>query len=203
MPETAPATDLITRRERLARRARHGACWFYGVAALSLVDSLVALVAPTGSFGLGLGISQVFDALAAGYADGVANAWAMRALGLAPSVAAVAIYALYGWLASHPRTGAFVCGLVFYVLDGLLLVAAGDVLGAGVHLVVLVLIGRGLKASVDLGMMRKPPIAAEMSSAVAPTAHEAHGGIPDPIAREIDAVIDSIAEFEADQTTGR
>ncbi len=151
MAAATPAPDLASRRTALSQAARNGANWFYWIAGLSLLNSLVALFAGEWNFIFGVGITQVIDAVAQGLAaEAGGGAWALKVGGLFFSVGALSTYVLFGWLAHRGKTAGFVIGVVFYALDGLIFLAAGDLIGAGFHVVALFLMGRGLKAHRDL-----------------------------------------------------
>ncbi|MCP4574392.1 MAG: hypothetical protein GY838_18715 [bacterium] len=153
MTTTTPETDRLA---KLANRAQGGANWFYWIAGLSLLNSLVALFAGQWNFIFGLGITQVLDALAQGLADGAGSAWAIKAGGLLFSIGALSTYVLFGWLANRGKTAGYVIGMVFYALDGGIFVVAGDLLGAGFHAVALALMGRGLHAHRQLRKLADP-----------------------------------------------
>jgi hypothetical protein len=151
MPAAAPAaatpsTPSATRtaagaaRETLERRRKSGALWFYWVAALSLVNSLVALGGQEWRFIIGLGITQFADALAARSGHGVAVVALVDA-------ALVGGFALLGRLAQQGRLWAFGVGAAFYALDGLIVLAARDWIGVAFHAFVVVMTVRGLDAA--------------------------------------------------------
>jgi len=140
-----PASDTPTLRQQTREKARAGAYWFYWIAAVTLVNSVINVFGSDWNLIFGLGIGQVFDALGQGLAaDGGGPAFVV--LGLFMSVGALSIYVLWGWLAARGKTLGFVAGMVCYGLDAGFFVAAGDWIGASFHGIALVVIGRGLKA---------------------------------------------------------
>lgn len=175
-----PSADGGDRRAELAQRAQGGANWFYWIAGLSLLNSLIALFAGGWNFIFGLGVTQVFDALAQGLAEGADGAWAIKLGGLVFSVGALSTYVLFGWLANRGKTAGYVTGMIFYGLDGLIFLAAGDLLGAGFHVFALVLIGRGLHAHQQLQQLPAPEDRrAGSAPAAAPAVEPAHEEEPE------------------------
>ena len=152
IPDTSPAA----RRAELQLAVRRGANWFYWIAGLSVLNSLISMFAGQWNFMFGLGITQVFDAIGGGLAAESGGAgWGFRVFALLLSLGAVSIYALFGWLAGRRKTAGFVVGMTFYTLDGVIFLVAGDLLGAGFHVFALFLMFRGFKA---LKEMQESPV---------------------------------------------
>jgi len=121
-------------------RVINGAKWFYWIAALSVVNSLVMLFGGQLHFVVGLGISSVVDAMAkqAGSAGAV--------LDIVINGFVAGIFVLFGTFARKQQKWAFMIGMALYALDGLLLLAAGDILSVAFHGYALYAIYRGLAA---------------------------------------------------------
>ncbi|MCB1182357.1 hypothetical protein KDM41_02915 [bacterium] len=129
MPTSSPAaTDPRSDRER---RLRSGANWFHWIAALSLLNSVIALFAGEWTFMFGLGITQVFDVFGRELAADGGRAFQVFALLL--SAGACSTYFLLGWLAGRGKTAGFVVGMALYAADGLIFLLAGDWLGIAFH----------------------------------------------------------------------
>lgn len=139
-PRAASGTPASTAREALERQRRNGALWFYWVAALSLVNSVVALTGQEWRFIIGLGITQFADALAARTGHGVVTVALVDA-------AVIGGFVLLGRFALRGRLWAFGVGAAFYALDGLIFLAARDWVGVAFHVFVLVMTVRGLDAA--------------------------------------------------------
>jgi hypothetical protein len=136
-PSPAAADD---KRERLLRLRRSGALWFYWVAGLSVVNSLASLTGQQWRFILGLGITQLADALAVHSGRGVGAVAVMDAV-------IVGGFVLLGRFAERGRVWAFAVGAVIYALDGLIFVGLRDWIGVAFHVFVLVMTVRGLDAA--------------------------------------------------------
>jgi hypothetical protein len=139
-PAPTPAREQVV-AETLRTQHRGGATWFFWVAGLSLVNSVLALSGASMRFIFGLGITQVADGEGSGLAKGVA-------FGI--SLVMAGFVALFGWAALRRIHALYVLGMVLYLLDGLLLLIFQDWLGAGFHLFVLWSLWRGLAASRQL-----------------------------------------------------
>ncbi len=127
-------------RGALERRRRSGALWFFWVGALSIVNSVAALTGQQWRFIIGLGITQLTDGLAARTGHGMPIVAVVDA-------AFVGAFALLGRFALRGHQWAFVVGAIFYAMDGLIFVAAGDVVGVAFHAFVVVMALRGLHAA--------------------------------------------------------
>ncbi len=139
-PRAASGTPASAAREALERQSRNGALWFYWVAALSLVNSVVVLTGQEWRFIIGLGITQLADALAARTGHGVVTVALVDA-------AVIGGFVLLGRFALRGRLWAFGVGATFYALDGLIFLAARDWVGVAFHVLVLVMTVRGLDAA--------------------------------------------------------
>jgi len=133
-------TPASATREALERQRRSGALWFYWVAALSLVNTVVALTGQEWRFIIGLGITQLADALAARTGHGGVTVALVDA-------AVIGGFVLLGRFALRGRLWAFGVGAAFYALDGLIFLAAHDWVGVAFHVFVLVMTVRGWDAT--------------------------------------------------------
>jgi hypothetical protein len=103
-------------RAQLAARTTRGAHWFYWIAALSLVNTVISIGGGGWTFGLGLACTQVVDALAS-HVEGPAR-YGVIAVGFI----CAGVFAIFGWLGTRYQTWAIMVGIVLYVADGLLLI---------------------------------------------------------------------------------
>jgi hypothetical protein len=124
-------------RPALEAEMRSGANWFYWIAGLSLVNTVISLVGANVAFGLGLGITQIFDAFAS-QMEGI-----LKAAPLIIGFTAIAIFALFGYLGGKAQTWAIIAGMALYLLDALLLLLL-MALGGGLPIISLVIHGLGL-----------------------------------------------------------
>jgi len=128
-----------------AGRVRAGAHWFYWIAGLSCINSLIVITGGSVHFVIGLGISSVVDAMA----KRVGNLGTVLDVVINGFMAGVLV--LFGLLASKAQRWAFVLGMTLYAADGLLLLAFKDYLAAGFHAYALWAIYRGYQAAQQIG----------------------------------------------------
>ena len=121
-------------------RVRGGAKWFYWIAGLSFVNSIIVMTGGSLHFVVGLGITSVVDAVA----KRVGNAGSILDFVINGFVAG--LFALFGSFAVKGQKWAFVIGMALYGIDGLLLLTARDFLGVGFHAYALYAIYRGYAA---------------------------------------------------------
>jgi len=133
----APAQATASQEpEKLLKTLVSGAHWFYWIAGLSLLNSVIQAFESDRSFVVGLGITQVFDALASVVAKeaGAGSAGiVLRGIALLLDVCVAGVFVLLGWQASKRRRWAFVTGMVLYFLDALIFLLVGDWLSLAFH----------------------------------------------------------------------
>jgi len=147
----------------LTQRYRSGANWFYWIAALTIITSLIAFFGGGIRFLISLGLTQFIDAVAAGLATQLGGA--VQVVGLVLDLVVTGVFALFGYLANKKMLWAYVAGMVVFLLDGLLSLAFRDVIGVIAHAVVLFLLFRGFQAGRELVSLEK--IMAEQAAVAA------------------------------------
>ena len=132
----------------LSQRYKNGANWFYWIAGLSIVTSIIAFAGGGWGFLISLGTTRVIDAIAAGLS---------AELGGAPTVVALVLdllvtgaFVAFGVLAGKKFLWAYIIGLVAFLLDGLVSLLVQDWLGVVAHAVVLFIMFRGFQAGREL-----------------------------------------------------
>jgi hypothetical protein len=109
------------------QRIASGANWFYWIAALSLVNSVIVLTGREWGFVLGLGITQLIDALGRSIGSPIASLFAFAA-----NLLIAAVVVLFGYYARRFRA-LYVGGMLAYAVDGAIYAVAQDWLAAGFH----------------------------------------------------------------------
>ncbi len=141
----SPAVGTVSpERQSLDRQRRNGASWFYWVAGLSLINSVVALTGQEWRFIIGLGVTQVADTLAARSGTG----WPAAAV---VDLMLIAGFVLLGRCAIRGQLWAFLVGIALYAADGLIFLVVRDWVGVGFHAFVVGMTFRGLQAARQLG----------------------------------------------------
>ena len=133
----------------LEKRVKSGGSWYYWVAALSLVNSVVAFTGGGGGFVIGLSVTQFMDAMLA------ESGGSAKAIGLVLGVLAAGIFALFGVFACKRHVWAFVVGMVLYGLDTILTVLAEQWLGLAFHGWVLFSLFIGTRAAMQANALSK------------------------------------------------
>ena len=133
-------------RGTLRGRVQSGASWFYWIAALSVINSIIAATGSTWGFMAGLGVTQLIDGL------GMAIGAEAKAFTLALDVAVAAMFAGLGVWAGR-NAWAYLGGMILYALDGSIFVFAGDWVGLAFHGLVLWFLWGGWMAQRALARM--------------------------------------------------
>jgi len=123
---------------------KSGASWFYWVAALSLINSIVAFTGKSFRFIVGLGITQFIDGFAGELGGGG------KGVALVLDLLAAGVLVLFGIFSNKGHSWAFIVGMVLLALDGVILLLAQDWLGVGFHAFVVFCLFRGLMACREL-----------------------------------------------------
>jgi hypothetical protein len=128
----------------LEARFKSGATWFYWIAALSVINSIVILTGRDWAFIVGLGVTQIIDAIGLAAAESIGASGKVVAflLDLVP----VGVFALFGYFAGRRHGWAFLTGSILYACDGLIFLLVGDWLSLGFHAFALLGIYSGWKA---------------------------------------------------------
>ncbi len=113
---------------------RRGANWFYWIAGLSVVNTIAALSGGNFHFVLGLGITEVTDALRAPQA---------RMFGFFIDVLVLGFFVMCGYFGAKAQKWAFVMGMTFYLLDSGITLLAQDWLSFAFHIYALICVWRG------------------------------------------------------------
>ena len=129
--------QIAVSRMVAAARTRIGAKWFYWIAGLSMINSMVVIFGGNFHFVVGLGITSVVDAMA----KRIGTAGSVLDLIINGFVAGV--FVLFGYFACKAQKWAFMVGMGLYLVDGLLLLGARDFLSVGFHAYALYAIYRG------------------------------------------------------------
>ena len=137
----------------LSQRYKSGANWFYWIAGLTIITSLIAFFGGGIRFLISLGLTQFIDAVAAGVATELGGA--VQVVGLLLDFIVTGVFVLFGYLAGKKMLWAYVVGMVVFLLDGLLSLAFQDAIGVIAHAVVLFWLFRGYQAGRELVSLEK------------------------------------------------
>jgi len=114
---------------------KNAASTFYMIAVLSFLNSLIAAFGTGFVFVIGLGITQLVDAIV--YAIGKSagdSKTTFIVVGLIFDLAVCVTIAIFGYFTSKGRMWAFTLGMILYALDTLLILLFKDWIGFAFHL---------------------------------------------------------------------
>ena len=123
-------TQEVTEKLKLEGRFKSGAGWFFWIAGLSLINSIIALAGKQWGFVIGLGITQLIDAVAMQVSDTIAA----KIIALIFDLIAAGIFMFFGIFARKKHQWSFIVGMVFYGLDSILMLIVQDWLSFGFHI---------------------------------------------------------------------
>ena len=147
----------------LAQRYKSGANWFYWIAGLTIITSLITFFGGGIRFLISLGLTQFIDGMAAALAPQLGGA--VQVVALLLDLVVTGIFVLFGYLAKKKLLWAYVAGMVVFLMDGLLALAFQDWVSVIAHAVVLFWLFRGFQAGRELVSLEK--IMAEQEAATA------------------------------------
>ena len=119
----------------------HGADWFFWIAILSVINTLIVYFYQTPNTPVALGLTQWLDGTNVGITSALTPGW------LVTDILIAAVLAMFGLLARRGNDLAFVVGIFLYVVDAMLTIGMRDFFGFGVHLIGLFFLCKGLLAS--------------------------------------------------------
>jgi hypothetical protein len=139
-------------------RLKGTASWFYWIAGLSLINSIIVMAGGKMHFIVGLGVTQVVDGVAKQMGG------AGPAIGLVINLIGAAACVAFGVLGNQRKAWAIWMGMVLYALDGLLLLLFQDWLSVAFHGYVLYRVYQALGAIKALESLEPKPASAVISS---------------------------------------
>ena len=137
--QSTPSFSSMAPKAPVSPYVINGASWFYWIAALSLVNSAIALSGAQWHFIIGMGVTEVMDYI------GNSTGGIGKAAAFAINVVIAGVVALFGVFARRGQKWAFLVGGALYAIDGVLLLLFRDFLSAAFHAYALFFIFRGFK----------------------------------------------------------
>ncbi|HSB90261.1 MAG TPA: hypothetical protein VLD63_09590 [Anaerolineales bacterium] len=140
--------SLLEAKMRLEVRARNGSGWFYWIAGLSLINSVIALSGATWTFLFGMAITQVIDGMSLGIqrSAGLQGFNLVSLIALALDAVVALIVGVFGYFARKGNQTVYIFGMVLYALDAVVTLLFQDWLGFLFHLLALGGLWSGLAA---------------------------------------------------------
>lgn len=144
-PPLSPQQQFQLQLMETEKRFRNGVSWFYWIAGLSVVNSVLWLTGQEWSFLAGLGATQLIDGIVLAIIEESQVSESIKYAAFGLDVLIAGIYVLLGFLALRRYRAAIIVGMVFYALDGLVFLLGMDILSLGFHAFALFCIFGGLK----------------------------------------------------------
>lgn len=146
----------------LTDRYRSGANWFYWIAGLTLITSMISLLGGGWRFFLSLEITQVIDGISLYAADRFGEA--AKVIAIVLDIFIAALFAGIAYLANKRQLWAYVVGMVLFLFDSLLSILIFDWLAIIVHGFVMVMLIRGFIAGRELLTLERAMTEAAVSA---------------------------------------
>ena len=124
---------LMQQLAELFERGKNGAGWFYWVAALSLINSVMMLSGSDFGFALGLSVTMIADVVALDVAKQPDVGVMPYAVAIVFDLVVLSMVVLCGWLSQKRILIVFALGMALYVLDGLLCLLFMQFVGVAIH----------------------------------------------------------------------
>jgi hypothetical protein len=160
-PDTGPDAQSaeqqeVRRRMLLLRRAKGGINWFYWVAGLTIINTIIFVTGRIPNYFLGLGVAQLVDGYTVAVANGTEIAPLMHWVAAAMDLLLSSIFLLFGYRGQRSYRSWIVAGIVLYTLDGMVFLLLGVWLGVAFHAFVIYSLVRGLRAMDELNRIGPP-----------------------------------------------
>lgn len=141
--EGGTVEDKVRRELSRTRSIKGGASWFYWIAVVSIINTLLLFFDGNLSFLVGLGITQLVD----GFAYNLFDYFGIIAIicGIAINLLISGIFVFFGIMANKLKRWSFISGMILYGLDTIIFIIFNDLFGVALHTFALICIFRGFK----------------------------------------------------------
>jgi len=150
----------------LENQIKAGTGWFFWIAALSVINSVVYFAGGGISFFIGLGITQLVDGFTQAFANraGPPVDTIVHVVGFGLDLLIAGVFAVCGILGRKRYRWVIVIGMVLYALDGLIFVVFGEWLSALFHLFALAGLWRGITAINKAALLENAQSAGDLAA---------------------------------------
>ena len=128
---------LAYEKEYLTEDIQKSASWFFWIAGLSIINSLIYTFSGGIYFVIGLGISQFVDGVFTGLMG------APSLIALIPNLFIAGVFVLIGYRSRKYDKWAFITGVFIYTLDALVFLYFREWMAFGFHVFALIMISKG------------------------------------------------------------
>lgn len=178
------ATDPIQSAKRLLAlesRAKNGANWFFWIAGLSILNSIIFYFDGALTFVMELGLTQIVDGFVYGMSQELSTnvAGILRGMGILVNLLLAGVFVGFGYFAKKGMRWLLITGMVIYAIDAVIVGLFGDWLGVLFHLLALAGLWGGMRAIGQLAQLENyqkhgdmagiqsiinPPVSTEMDT---------------------------------------
>ena len=143
---------LIAAHAQAEKKLRGSTSWFYWIAGLSLLNSVLMWIGGGLNFLVGLAVTQLVDGIVYGVAGelGLNGNLLVILIALVIDLVIAGIFAAFGWLAMRRHRWSLILGMVLYGLDGILFLIFGGLPSFAFHIFALASLFGGFKAMQQL-----------------------------------------------------
>jgi hypothetical protein len=139
---------LFEAKVKSERQLRGGATWFYWIAGLSVLNSLLFWFGTNLNFLLGLAFSQFIDVVLHEVSIdlGMENNLIITGIALFLDLLIAGVFAIFGVFARKKYNWGFIVGMSLYTIDALLFLSLGSILSVAFHVLALIGLYSGIRA---------------------------------------------------------
>lgn len=190
MDITPPAQDssqqqILLQKYTLEQNIKRNLNWFYWIGGMSILNSIISATGSGITFVIGLGLTQVIDAIASGAAAELGSGGIIvQIIGWVLNLVIAGFYLVEGALAKKHIKWFIILGMVFYALDAVLLLVFQDFLSALFHGLGLFGIFKGLQLIGSLKTLEQQP------AQVGPLSYTTQPGVYPPTGAAIPVISD-------------
>lgn len=151
MDQLDTAKKLLT----LENQVRNGANWFFWIAALSIINSIIFNFGGGLTFVMGLGLTQIVDGFLFGLTQEISGNIVniLRIMGIFVNLLLAGVFVVFGYFAKKRIHWVLITGMVIYALDAAIVAIFGDWLGLAFHALALIGLSGGIRAMSQLAKL--------------------------------------------------
>ncbi len=145
-PGSQEQFNLTAAKAQAMYRIQRAANWFFFIAGLSLVNSVLYLfIKASFTFVVGLAYTQLIDGIVTGVGKGLSlQPLTTGLIALIFDVAVALVFVLFGYFARGGSRWAFIVGMIVYGIDAALFLLVTDILSIAFHAFALFMLFNGL-----------------------------------------------------------
>jgi hypothetical protein len=125
---------LVQRKLYLDGRIRNGVSWFFWIAGLSILNTILYTLGMKVTFVIGLGVTQFVDGFLTAIADQMGStAIIARLVQFGLDIAIAGVFVFLGIMGLKRKRWPVIAGIVFYTIDAIIMLAFKDIMGVAFH----------------------------------------------------------------------